>query len=47
MFNLLESENQGTIQWADRHYPVQLAPLSFAILDSAGALTTYDTAIAL
>ncbi|MFD2333626.1 hypothetical protein ACFSR7_30570 [Cohnella sp. GCM10020058] len=47
LFNLLETENQGIVQWADRCYSVQLSPLSFAILDDAGVLTTYDTAIAL
>ncbi|MDG0793880.1 hypothetical protein OMP38_25935 [Cohnella ginsengisoli] len=46
LFNLLETENQGIVRWADRQYPIRLAPLSFAILDGTGALTLYDTAFA-
>ncbi|SFB45362.1 hypothetical protein SAMN05216312_108303 [Cohnella sp. OV330] len=47
LFNLLETENQGIVHWAGRRYPVQLEPLSFAIMDGAGALATYNTAYAL
>ncbi|MFC5406219.1 hypothetical protein [Cohnella soli] len=47
LFNLLETENQGVIQWAGRQYPVQLQPLSFATIDGTGVLTTYNTEVVL
>jgi hypothetical protein len=45
LFNLLETENQGVLNWADIHYQICLKPLSFAILDRSGSLVTYDTEV--
>ncbi len=45
LYNLLETENQGIVTITGNLFPIRLKALSFAILDSAGTLVDYNTAV--
>jgi len=45
LFNLLETENEGLLKLGGNQYPVHLPALSFAVIDSSGTVTQYNTEI--
>ncbi|MDI4647354.1 hypothetical protein [Cohnella hashimotonis] len=47
LYNLLETENRGTVRIAGTQHAVSLKPLSFATLGGDGAWTEYDTQVEL
>jgi len=44
---MLETDNAGILQIGDIQLTVALKPLSFAIMDHAGVLVEYNTALKL
>jgi len=47
LFNLLETENKGLLKLGGNQYSVHLPALSFAVIDSSGTVTQYNTDVEL